>query len=64
LLRQACREGLHAAVINQLQFLQANRAIKNHVAIAPVLASNCKTFTTIPVLLVGEYSNSFSVIPV
>ena len=31
LLRQARREGLHTAVIDQLQFLQTDRTIQNHV---------------------------------
>ena len=32
------REGLHAAVIDQFQFLQTNGTIKNHVVIEPVSA--------------------------
>src|SRR6266498_5492800 len=31
LLRQARRESLHAAVVDQLQLLQANGTVKNHV---------------------------------
>ena len=38
LLRQALWESIHAAVMDQHQFLQTNRTIKNHVVIEPVSA--------------------------
>ena len=40
LLRQARKEGLYAALIDQHQFLQINGAIENHVFILAVIAYN------------------------